>query len=78
MFCPKNLSDMYFIWHEVSELPTEGIPVVLKTNMVSYHIGVFNKTWWARVGKRYLEADKVICGSERITGWAYVGGEKAE
>ena len=67
---------MKFIWHEPTENPTDGIPVVIKTNMVSYHIGVHDgKRWWVKTGRRYSESERVISGSEQITGWAYVGGE---
>lgn len=67
---------MRFVWHESSELPTAGMPVVIKTNMVAYHIGVYDgKVWWIRTGKRYSELEKILSGSERMTGWAYVGGE---
>ena len=67
---------MRFVWHELSELPTAGMPVVIKTNMVAYHIGVHDgRVWWIRTGKRYSELEKILSGSERMTSWAYVGGE---
>ena len=67
---------MRFVWHESSELPTAGMPVVIKTNMVSYHIAVHDgKVWWIKTGKRYAELEKILSGSERMTGWAYVGVE---
>ena len=66
---------MRFVWHD-TDLPCAGVPVIVKTNYVSYFIGVFScEKWHIKIGKKYSEADKYLSASEKITGWAYIGGE---
>lgn len=66
---------MRFVWHD-EDSPCPGVPVIVKTNYVSYFIGVLNEgKWMIKNGKKYSEADKYLSSSEKITGWAYVGGE---
>ena len=68
---------MRFVWHDKSELPCPAAPVIIKTNLLSYHVAVYDmqKTWWIRAGKRYVKLESVVSGSERMTAWAYIGGE---
>ena len=68
---------MRFVWHDMNELPCPAAALVIKTNHLAYHVAVFDtqKKWWVRTGKRYSELEKVISGNERVTSWAYIGGE---
>ena len=67
-----------WVWHESIEFPAVG-PVVVKTSLMNYHIALYDyehKCWLVKNGKRYVEEDKLICGSEKIVSWAYIGGEQ--
>ena len=68
---------MRFVWHEPEDVPCPSAALVIRTNHLAYHVAVVdtNNKWWIRTGKRYSEIEKVISGNEKITGWAYIGGE---
>ena len=68
---------MRFVWHELSESPCPSAPLIIKTNHMCYHVGLRDTEgrWWVRTGKRYSELEKVVSGSEKVTSWAYIGGE---
>ena len=70
------MEDRYFVWHDVNDTPATAVALVVKTNHVgSYYIGCFSDKWWLKKGPKYVEHSQLLSPNEKITGWAYVGGE---
>lgn len=65
---------MRFVWHE-NDLPAAEVPVVVKTNHIAYHVAVYSNGWLVRNGRRFSSEKDFFGGGERITQWAYIGGE---